>query len=1093
MPTQDSYGGSNSSSVSKFSSWLPEYYQGPPNRIMRYMQYDQMDMDHEVSAALDTLSDFSTSNADDTGVPFEIHYSEEASPTEKAVLEKTLRQWCNINELDRRMFRLFRSVLKYGDQFLIRDPETFKLHWVDPSTVEKVMVNESRGKEVEAYFIRDLDLNLKDLTASNVNRKSHAGYNSADAVFPNTPYTGQQGGGGYGNMASYGGMDFSQSQSFPVDANHVLHLSLSEGMTSSWPFGISVLENIFKVYKQKELLEDAILIYRIHRAPERRIFYIDTGTMPPNKAAQYLERVRYEVQQKRIPSRAGGGENITDSAYNPMSQLEDYYFAVTADGRGSKVETLPGGENLGCLAMDTKVSLLDGRELTIEQIEQEMKDGKTLWTYSCHPITGEIAPGLISWAGKTQDSAEVMKVTLDSGEEIICTPDHEFPILNRGFVEAKDIKEGQSLIPLYRKKEEISKNKKLDYETVFCPDTQKWKYTHRLVCDFFQDDELIFEWVYDEQFSDEDKYVRHHVDHNRYNNSPDNLVLMSWNDHQKYHCDHGFNEEAQRLGTQAARERILDMKENNPEEYKKLIQRQSEARRQWRESVTDEYWKEHCKKISASIRQYIDSQTPEEKQQRAERSRKNGKFGGERYSWLMNNDPDFRSSVGKIISNGIRQSQAENPKVWEERSRKIIEENIKRWKLDGYYDRVFENQKIKYDLILLNIASEIYAQHPVKTRKEFAEILNQSKEFMDHFSYLNEKVHSNAKIVIDSRKLNDLLGGCNTNWERFKLTLKPLNVDEELLSLKEMYDGNKSQEEFIEDLKKTTEIQSIYLLSKKFEECGIDNFAMFKEYSQYQNHRIAKIEYIAEPMAVGTLSIDTNEQYHDYHTFALSAGVFTKNSIDDLRYFNNKMLRGLGVPSGYLPTGPEDGSNAYNDGRVGAAFIQEFRFSRVCQRYQKLIQPELDREFKLFLKHRGTTVDNSMFEIRFTEPQNFSEYRQLELDNAYANLYNSVSGNPHLSRRFAMKKYLGLSDSEVAENERLWREENADSTPVAGVDDSLSGMADMRSVGVSPTFDDSLDDFDFDDVGGDDMGGDVGGDIDTPDLGGDVGGEPPQL
>jgi hypothetical protein len=118
-------------------------------------------------------------------------------------------------------------------------------------------------------------------------------------------------------------------------------------MNAAWPFGLSILEQIYKVYKQKELLEDAILIYRIHRAPERRVFFIDVGTMPPNKAQQYLERVRYEVQQKRIPSRTGGGANVVDSTYNPMSILEDYFFAVTSEGRGSKVEVLPGGENLG--------------------------------------------------------------------------------------------------------------------------------------------------------------------------------------------------------------------------------------------------------------------------------------------------------------------------------------------------------------------------------------------------------------------------------------------------------------------------------------------------------------------------------------------------------------------------------------------------------------------------------------------------------------------------------------------------------------------------------------------------------------------------
>ena len=103
---------------------------------------------------------------------------------------------------------------------------------------------------------------------------------------------------------------------------------------------------MFKVYKQKELLEDAIIIYRIQRAPERRIFYIDVGNMPSHLAMSFVERVKNEIHQRRIPSSTGGGSAI-DSSYNPLSINEDYFFPQTAEGRGSKVDTLPGGTNLG--------------------------------------------------------------------------------------------------------------------------------------------------------------------------------------------------------------------------------------------------------------------------------------------------------------------------------------------------------------------------------------------------------------------------------------------------------------------------------------------------------------------------------------------------------------------------------------------------------------------------------------------------------------------------------------------------------------------------------------------------------------------------
>jgi hypothetical protein len=333
-------------STSKYSNWLPEVYAGPPDRLQRYSVYDQMNYDHEISAALDTIADFGTETDEVTKLPLVLKYNDTPTPSEIQILEKTLGQWCRLNRITKRLWSMFRSTLVYGDQFFLRDPETFKLYWIDPAKVEKVIVNESAGKKIESYFIKDIDLNMKNLVATNqLNKSSNAAFGSNSIVF-SPPMQGNMNyvSGGYG---SAGSATYQDGSATPVDAEHVVQLSLTDGMNSAWPFGLSILEQIYKVYKQKELLEDAILIYRVHRAPERRVFFIDVGTMPPNKAQQYLERVRYEVQQKRIPSRTGGGSNVTDSTYNPMSILEDYFFAVTSEGRGSKVEVLPGGENLG--------------------------------------------------------------------------------------------------------------------------------------------------------------------------------------------------------------------------------------------------------------------------------------------------------------------------------------------------------------------------------------------------------------------------------------------------------------------------------------------------------------------------------------------------------------------------------------------------------------------------------------------------------------------------------------------------------------------------------------------------------------------------
>lgn len=333
-------------STAKYNNWLPEVYSGPPDRLQRYAVYDQMNYDHEISAAIDTIADFGTEPDEVTKLPLRIKFNDDPTASEIQIIEKSLSQWCRLNKFNRRLWRMFRSVLVYGDQFFLRDPETFKLYWIDPAKVEKVIVNESDGKKIESYFIKEIDLNMKSLVGTNqLNKQSNAAFGNNSIIF-SPPMQGNVNyiSGGYGGA---GTANYQDGGATAVDAEHIVQMSLTDGMNAAWPFGLSILEQIYKVYKQKELLEDAILIYRIHRAPERRVFFIDVGTMPPNKAQQYLERIRYEVQQKRIPSRTGGGANVVDSTYNPMSILEDYFFAVTSEGRGSKVDVLPGGENLG--------------------------------------------------------------------------------------------------------------------------------------------------------------------------------------------------------------------------------------------------------------------------------------------------------------------------------------------------------------------------------------------------------------------------------------------------------------------------------------------------------------------------------------------------------------------------------------------------------------------------------------------------------------------------------------------------------------------------------------------------------------------------
>jgi hypothetical protein len=179
--------------------------------------------------------------------------------------------------------------------------------------------------------------------------------------------------------------------------------------------------------------------------------------------------------------------------------------------------------------------------------------------------------------------------------------------------------------------------------------------------------------------------------------------------------------------------------------------------------------------------------------------------------------------------------------------------------------------------------------------------------------------------------------------------------------------------------------------------------------------------------------------------------------IDDLRYFNDKLMKGLRVPSAYLPSSPNDPQTAFTDGRVGTAYIQEFRFTKFCKRIQNFIQPSVDREFKMFLKNRGIEIDSGMFELQFNEPQNFGKYRQIELDTQLVNIFNQIQAIPYISKRFAMKRFMKMTEDEIYENQRLWAEENSSAMPgEQPVSDDLGavGGAPMPASGMATQQDD---------------------------------------
>lgn len=1057
-------GAGSRGSYANRSSWLPEVYQGPPDRLQRYTVYESMDNDHEIHAALDTIADFSTEDDDITKLPFVFDFKDSPSASEVALLSQSLKQWCTLNEFNKRIWTIFRQVLKYGDQFFIRDPETFKLMWVDQSNISKVIVNESKGKKIEHYCIKGIDLNTAQMVATN----QHSGIKSAGLYSP-PMYPGYS----PGNASQYiqNSLNNTEQSEVEVDATHVVHIGLSDGMNAAWPFGISILEYIHKVFRQKELLEDAILIYRVHRAPERRVFFIDVGDMPPNMASQYLERMKLEVQQKRIPSRNGQGGGIGDATVNPMSMLEDYYFAVS------------------CLALDTKIPLLDGRTMELQELIQEYNDGKVNYAYTVNQDTHELIPGKIVWGGVTRKNAEVVEVLLDNGEKLRVTPDHRFIMRDGSEKEAQYLTANDSLMPLYLiDAKTSSKQKGKPYLRYIDNKDGKVKWVHTAICP---------------KTAPGKETEIHHIDFNSRNNCPTNLVEMDTKEHRDLHKAAGSYSLSKQWNSAEGREKLITgihkAYENRSDEFKQML---SERNKQNGNTA-------NTKKHTLENKLHISTQ---------------GKIQAEQkriiYSLEMFNRADELvdegfNSISKLTSklreDKIYQAafQLANPCIirdknkpanqcltYESLGKLVSVAGYSSW--GEYKEEKFNGTKYKNNYYNHKVVSVTF----LSDREDTGDITIESQGGYHNFAtaagvYVHNSEGKGSKVetlpggdnlgcfaldtkvvLLDGRELSiseieaelatgkrlwtyschpetgavlpgkiDWAGKTQENAKVRKITLSNGNsfictddhkfpmVNTGFVEAKDIVPGSVITNFNLDD-NKVYDYKYGNRSTFDYEERVDGTYKISRSYASEYNTEIIHQEVVVESnveldetMDVGTLTIDLNEGYHNYHTYALAAGVFAKNSIDDLRYFNNKMLRALGVPSSYLPSGPDDGSNGYNDGRVGTAFIQEFRFSKVCQRYQRQIIKTLDKEFKLFLKHSGITIDNSMFELSFTTPQSFSEYRRLELDSAKINQYQVLADNKYLSKRFVLRRYLGLTEEEIFENERLWKEESGKGKP----------------------------------------------------------------
>ena len=267
------------------------------NRVELYTDYEAMDLDPILSSALDIYADESTVK-DTDGDTLTI-----TSPNDN--IRKILRNlFYDVLNIEYNLWPWIRNACKYGDFYLHLDiDEDIGIVNVIPLSAYEIR-REEMFDEKNPYAIKFF----------------YEGLNNIGGV------------GQGGQMSEF-------------DPFEIAHFRLLSD-TNFLPYGKSMMEGARKVYKQLTLMEDAMLLHRIMRAPERRIFKIDVGNIPPNEVDSHMQTIINKMKKVPYIDETTGDYNLK---FNLQNMLEDYYLPVRGGESGTAIEALPGTSNDGAV------------------------------------------------------------------------------------------------------------------------------------------------------------------------------------------------------------------------------------------------------------------------------------------------------------------------------------------------------------------------------------------------------------------------------------------------------------------------------------------------------------------------------------------------------------------------------------------------------------------------------------------------------------------------------------------------------------------------------------------------------------------------
>ena len=267
-------------------------------RIQLYSDYEAMDSDPYIASALDILADESTLR-NDMGEVLSI------KSTDENIQRVLYNLYYDVLNIEFNLWSWVRNMCKYGDFFLkLEVSEKFGVYNVLPYTVYHMVRHEGIDKTDPTKVTFTID---PDGLAS-----------SADPNYiPN-----------------------SNKSVINLDNYEVAHFRLIAD-TNYLPYGRSYIEPARKIYKQMTMMEDAMLIHRIMRAPEKRMFYINVGSIPPNEVEQFMQKTINSIKKTPYVDPQTGEYNLK---FNMMNMMEDFYLPVRGGDSSTKIETTKGLE-----------------------------------------------------------------------------------------------------------------------------------------------------------------------------------------------------------------------------------------------------------------------------------------------------------------------------------------------------------------------------------------------------------------------------------------------------------------------------------------------------------------------------------------------------------------------------------------------------------------------------------------------------------------------------------------------------------------------------------------------------------------------------